>query len=179
MPPPFTSRDEELLVTIRKIIRMYSKGTWGKTTIIYNRLVPSAILRTEDSLKYKYRIINIHQVERRIPNIENDVLTKAVHRTIRQVLLEGRSAFKHYRPAVQKEQEIELTQPDGRVQKDTSIDARSPKGQPWINKRTGIQRNRRKLSVYIYAQTSQTRTLIISHSWRLRFMCSSKSWVRG
>jgi hypothetical protein len=100
MPPPFTSEDEELLVAIGKTIRMYSKGTWGKTTMTYNCLLPSA---TEDSLKYRYRIIGIQQVERRISDIENDVLTKAVHRTIRQVLLEGRSTFKHYRPAVQKE----------------------------------------------------------------------------
>jgi hypothetical protein len=82
---------------------MYSKGTWEKTTIIYDLLVPSAIWRTEDSLKCRYRIIDIQQVERRTPDMENDVLTKAVHRTIRQVLLEGRSTFKHYRLAVQKE----------------------------------------------------------------------------
>jgi hypothetical protein len=100
MPPPFTSEDEELLVAIGKTIRMYSKGTWRNTIIIYNPLLPSA---TEDSLKYRYKIIDIQQVEQKISDIENDVLTKAVHRTIRQVLLEGRSAFKHYRPAVQKE----------------------------------------------------------------------------
>jgi hypothetical protein len=100
MPLPFTSEDEELIFTIGKTVRMYSKDTWGKTTITYYCLLPSA---TEDSLKYRHSIGDIQQVERKILDIENNVLTKAVHRTIQQVLLEGRFAFKHYRPAVQKE----------------------------------------------------------------------------
>lgn len=55
MPPRFTRDDEELLVTIRRAIQMYKKGTWEKTTIVYNCLAVS--LATVK--KYKTLILSL------------------------------------------------------------------------------------------------------------------------
>jgi hypothetical protein len=64
--PRFTEEDKRLLYIVRSTAQELGTGTWADCEAIYNRLATCP--RTEDGLKYKYKVMKVTTMKKRTNN---------------------------------------------------------------------------------------------------------------
>jgi hypothetical protein len=64
--PRFTEEDKRLLYIVRSTAQELGTGTWADCEAIYNRL--ASCPRTEDGLKYKYKVMKMATMKKRTNN---------------------------------------------------------------------------------------------------------------